>query len=78
MDNKEDLNVVVQETSQVSELQDFYTVTDIARVAGVSRQRIHQLIGVGALKPDITTSLVFIFKRKTVLNWMKGYKRRHW
>lgn len=64
------------ETSQID--KEYYTVSDIAEMAGISRQRVHQIIDLNKLKPDIITRYEFIFKAKTLEKFMKNYKRRSW
>ena len=58
--------------------KDYYTVSDIAEMVGLSRQRIHQIIDTGRLKPDIITRFEFIFKRKTLDKFVKNFQRRAW
>jgi DNA-binding XRE family transcriptional regulator len=65
-----------QEAPMVS--KEYYTVSDIAEMVGLSRQRIHQIIDKGTLKPDIITRFEFIFKKKTLDKFVKDFVRRAW
>jgi len=70
-----------EEGSQVEEAKlpisrDYYTVSDIADMVGISRQRIHQIIDKGILKPDIVTRFEFIFKKRTLDKFVDGYVKK--
>jgi DNA-binding XRE family transcriptional regulator len=68
----------VKEAEPLPVSRDYYTVSDIAGMVELSRQRIHQIIDAGKLKPDIITANEFIFKAKTVEKFMARFKRRAW
>ena len=59
-------------------VKEYFTVSDIAEMVGLSRQRIHQIIDKGTLKPDIVTRFEFIFKKKTLDKFVKDFVRRAW
>jgi len=64
------------ENTQVVD-KEYYTVSEIAKMVGLSRQRIHQMIDRGRMVPDIVTPFEFIFKKKTLDKFVDGYRKQH-
>lgn len=51
----------------------YFTLTDIAKFADVSRQRVHQMIGEKKLRPTIKKDQLFLFSKKEVERFLLKY-----
>lgn len=68
MENNEE----IKEDEKLSvEDKEFFTVTELAEIIGLSRQRIHQVIHAGILKPDIVTPFCLVFRRSTLQRFIE-------
>lgn len=56
--------------------KEYYSSTDIARMLGVCRQRVNQMIHEEKIKPSIKTNNMFLFTKlraEKILEEFKGY-----
>jgi predicted site-specific integrase-resolvase len=54
-------------------MKKLFSVTEVAKLAGVSRQRIHQAIDEGKIKPTMRHEVMFFFSEEVVKTMLKKY-----
>lgn len=55
--------------------KEYITITELGELVGLSRQRLHQMVGEGKIKPTVKHPLFFLFDRQATAQIIKEFGR---